>query len=137
MNLLSQGKGLLTSGSTGGDDGACRPIVSASSGNRLALSRILKTIAPNRALNSLQMFNIGVLTVQASLGDNVDLDGGVATAVVDRAGVDLGDRHGDWCCGLEEEGVRKQEGGKVGEGIVKQRSQVGVRAGYIFGAQAK
>jgi hypothetical protein len=31
--------------------------------------------------------------VEASLGDNVDLDGGVSTGVVDVAGVDLGDRH--------------------------------------------
>lgn len=36
------------------------------------------------------------LTVEASLGDNVNLDSGVSTAVVDRACVDLGDGHGDW-----------------------------------------
>lgn len=33
--------------------------------------------------------------VQASLGDNVDLDGRVATRVVDVAGVDLGNGHLD------------------------------------------
>jgi hypothetical protein len=33
--------------------------------------------------------------VKAGLGDNVDLDGGVATGVVDGAGVNLGDRHLD------------------------------------------
>ena len=32
-------------------------------------------------------------TVKAGLGDDVDLDGGVSTGVVDVAGVDLGDRH--------------------------------------------
>jgi hypothetical protein len=32
-------------------------------------------------------------TVEAGLGDNVDLDGGVSTGVVDVAGVNLGDRH--------------------------------------------
>lgn len=31
--------------------------------------------------------------VKAGLGDNVDLDGGVATRVVDGACVNLGDRH--------------------------------------------
>lgn len=31
--------------------------------------------------------------MEASLGDNVDLDGGVATRVVDGAGVNLSDRH--------------------------------------------
>lgn len=31
--------------------------------------------------------------VEASLGDNVDLDGRVATRVVDGTGVDLGDTH--------------------------------------------
>ena len=31
--------------------------------------------------------------VEAGLGDNVDLDGGVSTGVVDVTGVDLGDRH--------------------------------------------
>lgn len=31
--------------------------------------------------------------VETGLGDNVDLDGGVSTRVVDVAGVDLGDRH--------------------------------------------
>jgi hypothetical protein len=31
--------------------------------------------------------------VQTSLGDNVDLDGGVTTGVVDGSGVDLGDSH--------------------------------------------
>lgn len=31
--------------------------------------------------------------VQTSLGDNVDLDGGVTTRVVDVAAVNLGDRH--------------------------------------------
>lgn len=33
--------------------------------------------------------------VEASLGDNVDLDRGVATGVVDVASVDLGDSHGE------------------------------------------
>lgn len=42
--------------------------------------------------------------VEASLGDNVDLDGGVSTGVVDVAGVDLGDRH----CGGLLSGVRCQ-----------------------------
>jgi hypothetical protein len=32
--------------------------------------------------------------VQASLGDDVDLDGGIAAGVVDGTSVDLGDRHG-------------------------------------------
>jgi len=31
--------------------------------------------------------------VETGLGDNVDLDGGVSTGVVDVTGVDLGDRH--------------------------------------------
>lgn len=35
--------------------------------------------------------------VQARLGDNVDLDGRVATRVVDVAGVDLADRHDSNC----------------------------------------
>lgn len=33
--------------------------------------------------------------METSLSDNVHLDGGVTTRVVDRAGVDLGDRHFD------------------------------------------
>lgn len=33
--------------------------------------------------------------VKTSLSDNVHLNGGVTTRVVDRAGVDLGDRHFD------------------------------------------
>lgn len=32
-------------------------------------------------------------TVKAGLGDNIDLDGGVTTRVVDGAGVNLSDRH--------------------------------------------
>lgn len=36
-------------------------------------------------------------TVEASVSDNVDLNGGVATRVVDGAGVDLLDRHCVWC----------------------------------------
>jgi hypothetical protein len=35
--------------------------------------------------------------VKAGLGDDVDLDGGVSTGVVDVAGVDLGDRHDGGC----------------------------------------
>ena len=34
-------------------------------------------------------------TVQASLSDNVDLDGRVATRIVDGTRVDFGDGHGD------------------------------------------
>lgn len=33
--------------------------------------------------------------MKTSLGDNVNLDGGVTAGVVDGAGVDLGDRHVD------------------------------------------
>ena len=35
-------------------------------------------------------------TVEAGLSHDIDLDGGVATRVVDVAGVDLGDRHVGW-----------------------------------------
>lgn len=34
--------------------------------------------------------------VEAGLGDNVDLNRGVATRVIDVAGVNFGDRHRDW-----------------------------------------
>lgn len=33
--------------------------------------------------------------MQPGVGDEVDLDSGVATRIVDGAGVDLGDRHRD------------------------------------------
>lgn len=36
--------------------------------------------------------------VEASLGNEINLDGGVTTGVVDRAGVNLGDGHFQWCC---------------------------------------
>ena len=35
-------------------------------------------------------------TVEAGLSHDIDLDGGVATRVVDVAGVNLGDRHVGW-----------------------------------------
>ena len=40
--------------------------------------------------------------VQAGLGDDVDLDGGVATGVVDVTRVDLGDTHVDVTVCLQE-----------------------------------
>jgi hypothetical protein len=32
-------------------------------------------------------------TMKTSLGDNIDLDSGITARIVDRPGVDLGDRH--------------------------------------------
>ena len=45
-------------------------------------------------------------TVKASLGDDVNLDGGVSTGVVDVAGVDLGDRHDGGCWRRRDFGQR-------------------------------
>lgn len=47
--------------------------------------------------------------MKASLGDNVNLDGGVTAGVVDGAGVDLGDRHVD---GLEGDELWISETGR-------------------------
>lgn len=44
--------------------------------------------------------------VETGLGDNVDLDGGVSTGVVDVAGVDLGDGHDCGCWRRGESGQR-------------------------------
>ena len=52
-------------------------------------------------------------TVKTSLGDNVNLNGGVTAGVVDGAGVDLGDRHdeglGVWISKLEREQRRRRK----------------------------
>lgn len=42
--------------------------------------------------------------MEASLGDDINLDGGVTTGVVDGAGEDLGDSHGGWWC---DEGFKR------------------------------
>lgn len=50
--------------------------------------------------------------MEASLGDNVDLDGGVAARVVDGAGVDLGDGHGSGGEGWSQWVVVTVKGGR-------------------------
>jgi hypothetical protein len=47
--------------------------------------------------------------MEASFGDNIDLDCGITAGIVHGSGVYLGDRHLDWSRGKVSQGDRKDQ----------------------------
>lgn len=74
------------------------------------------SVTPQKLLGSLKHTGGGARgdngTVEAGLGDDVNLDGGIAARIVDGARVDLGNGHGCDVC----RSVMQKEKGSVGEG---------------------